>query len=197
MIPVRPSPEPPDFDRRVRRPGLAAFRRIGRADKAFWRRCHDALYAAGKGYCAYLAVRIPRSPVSDPRCGGSSVDHFLPRDRFPRFAYEWKNYRLACSAVNSRKGDAVGILDPFRMKKEEADWFFLNPLTGTLSPNPALSARRRRAVENTIQALGLNQKIFCDYRLDLLDLLEQDDGAESLRCESPFLLAEAVRLRLL
>ena len=89
------------------------------------------------------------------------------------------------------------ILDPFRMKKEEADWFFLNPLTGTLSPNPALSARRRRAVENTIQALGLNQKIFCDYRLDLLNLLEQDDGAESLRCESPFLLAEAVRLRLL
>lgn len=196
MIPVPLQPEPPDFDRRVRRPGLAAFRRTGRVDRPFWSRCHEALYAAGKGYCAYLAVRIPRSPASDPRCGGSSVDHFLPKNRFPRFAYEWKNYRLACSAVNSRKGDAVGILDPFRMKEEEVNWFFLNPLTGSLSPNPALSAGRRRAVENTIQVLGLNQKTFCDYRLLLLDLLEQDDGAESLRHESPFLHAEAVRLGL-
>lgn len=195
MIRVTPQPEPENFDKKVRQPGLAVFHRTQRANKPYWRRCHNELFAAYQAYCAYLAVRIPRSPASHDKYGGSSVDHFLPKDHYPKLAYEWKNYRLACSAINSRKDNAVGLLDPFYVGE---DWFFLNPLTGTLAPNPALSARLQNAVTKTILLLGLNEKRFCDYRMELLDLSdEKEEKTGSLHHESPFLYAEAVRLHLL
>ena len=90
MIPVTPAPEPADFDRTVRQPGLRAIaelvgeapqRRAGRrlpqvADSRnlipaatfprYWRAALDDLQAAYDRVCAYLCVRISTD---------ASVDH--------------------------------------------------------------------------------------------------------------------------
>lgn len=81
MIPVPKQDEPADFAASVRQPGLQCLALPPhKATKNYWRHCHDALYAAYGGYCAYLAVRIPRSPQCGV-AGGSSVDHSLSHER--------------------------------------------------------------------------------------------------------------------
>ena len=94
MIPVKPAPEPPDFDRTVRQPGLRAIaelvgkapqRRAGKpfdqvADSRdmipawsfppYWREALDGLQAAYNRVCAYLCVRISTDP---------SVDHYVAK----------------------------------------------------------------------------------------------------------------------
>lgn len=187
MIPVAPRPEPADFTETVRLPGLRRIAESGKADKAFWRKCHLQLYNLYGGFCAHLAVRIPRSPA-DGGVGGSSVDHFLPRDRFPRLAYEWRNWRLCSTNVNAFKGSHVGILDPFHIGD---GWFRLNPVTGAIFPDPSLPPAIRKAVERTTNILHLNDPKFLRHRLALLEC-----DVETLKLESPFLHAEALRLGL-
>ena len=46
----------------------------------------------------------------------------LPKSTRWRDVYEWLNYRLACSRMNSRKGVMPNILDPFEVENE---WFVL------------------------------------------------------------------------
>ncbi len=69
-------------------------------------RCLNELYSLYNGICAYACVLIP------PVTGGRSVEHFAPKMKHPDYAYEWKNYRLVCSLMNSRKRDFEDVLDP-------------------------------------------------------------------------------------
>ena len=120
MIPVKPAPEPPDFDRTVRQPGLRAIAELAgeapqrSAGKPFdqvadsrdmipaasfppyWRERLDDLQAAYGRVCAYLCVRITTDP---------SVDHYVAKSRRWDLVYEWTNYRLACASMNSYKGE--------------------------------------------------------------------------------------------
>lgn len=178
---VQPQPEPADFDRRVRKPGLAD------PSQPYWRRCHDELYEAYGGYCAYLAVKIPRSP-EESEVGGSSVDHFLPRSLNPELAFEWSNYRLSSTLINQTKKDKVGILDPFCIGD---NWFFVDIISGELFPNPELSRDLQKNIEKTIRELGLNKKKFREYRFKLLI------DTDVLKEESPFLFEEAIRQNIL
>ena len=120
MIPTTPAPEPADFDRTVRQPGLRAVaelvgeapqRRAGRRfhqvvdsrDKIpaasfppYWRETLDDLQAAYDRVCAYLCVRISTDPT---------VDHYVAKSRRWDLVFEWSNYRLACAAMNSYKAE--------------------------------------------------------------------------------------------
>ena len=191
MIHVEPQQEPKTFDAQVRQPGQACVEQSQKATEECWQRCHSDLYKAYHGYCAYLAVKITRAPKSTGAVGYSTVEHFLPKGRYPHLAYEWKNYRLGCADVNNIKANKVGILDPFFI---EDNWFYLDDISdeGKLYPNPALSERLRKAIDATIKKLGLNRKKFCDLRKYLL---EQDP--ETLAEDSPFLYNEAQRLGLM
>lgn len=178
---VEPQPELRDFDMRVRQPGLA------NPSEEYWRRCHDDLYKAYNGYCAYLAVKIPRSPETTD-VGGSSVDHFLPKSLYPDLIFEWSNYRLSSCIINRTKKDKIGILDPFCIK---GNWFFVDIITGELFSNPGISSDLQKKVNHTIHELGLNKKIFCNYRINLLN------NTDVLKEESPFLYEESARLNIL
>lgn len=59
------------------------------------------------GFCAYC-----QSPVSSNHPGKKGkekppgqIEHFKPKSRFPRSAYEWDNYFLSCGGCNNAKGD--------------------------------------------------------------------------------------------
>jgi hypothetical protein len=174
VIPVGPAEEPPSFDKRVRKPGLLAIaemagkspphKRAGgrpfakivsrehdipaRFFPTYWRRALDDLMSAYNEICAYSCFRI------HPVTGARSADHFAAKSRDWRAVYEWENYRLCCSNMNARKNDFGDVLDPFMI---EAGWFHLELLGFQVIPNPRLSKKRREAIQETIDRLGLNQ----------------------------------------
>ena len=118
MIPVKPQPEPTNFDKKVRQTGQNWLRKKGfpldqplpeKADpKPLWRECLDELHLEYGGVCAYLAIYIERAT------GAASADHFVAKSSSEAYlVYEWSNYRLACLAMNARKRAFDDVLDPF------------------------------------------------------------------------------------
>ena len=99
--------------------------------------------------CAYMTVYIEKVT------GAATVDHMIPRSVEWRQVYEWDNYRLACSLMNSRKNDAIGVLDPFHVK---SGWFELEFVSFQVKPATTLSASIRNRVEKTIARLRLNDR---------------------------------------
>jgi hypothetical protein len=180
MIPVEPAPEPPDFDRKVRRPGLSAIAELvgetpkvkGRGPRRrkiaehrdaihsesfppFWREAIDDMMRAYHRIRAYMAIYI------EEVTGDGTVDHMIPRSVEWSHVYEWENYRLACSLVNSRKNDAIAVLDPFRVKTGR---FELDLVGFQVRPSEGVSPHIRRRVDRTIAKLRLNDKDCRDAR---------------------------------
>jgi hypothetical protein len=173
VIPAKPAPEPPGFDEKVRKPGLRAIaelvgdpslpKRPGPQRKKiadhredippdsfppYWRDTLDEMMAAHKGVCAYMAIHIHKV------IGAPTVDHMIPRSVDWSRVYEWDNYRLACSLMNSKKKDAVDVIDPFKVKP---GWFELELVGFQVMPGAAISPRIRNQVYRTINRLGLNE----------------------------------------
>lgn len=199
MIPVVPQPEPADFDAEVRKKGLAHLTRKGipldqplppKVDiEPYWRACLTDLHQAYGGICAYLGVFFERV------MGGGSVDHFIAKSRNAGLAYEWSNYRLACSTMNSRKREYSDVLDPFFLAP---DLFRLQLSTGHIYPNPRLEARAMLIVDETIARLGLDDPQCRDLRTRWYqDYLEHSLPADYLKRKSPFVWQEANRQGLL
>ena len=199
MIHVEPQPEPADFESKVRRRGLAYLRRkkipldrllpAGTEFEPYWRECLDELHAEYRGICAYLAVFIERV------IGGASVDHFVAKSKRPDLIYEWSNYRLACSVMNSRKREYEDVLDPFEI---ENGWFRLEPASGRIYPNPELGDPEKAAVQRTIDRLGLDDSGNREIRARrFYEYCTGGCDSNFLRRYSPFVYFEAVRNGLL
>jgi len=151
MIPVALQPEPHDFEVTVRTPGRAFLRRNPRPTsddfkkKRFWQNCLPDLRQAYSEICAYSACWIYAE---------GTVDHFWPVSVKPELAYEWSNYRLALSKLNSYKGDKTDVLDPFHIQE---GWFVLNFTNFYVEPNAGLETTVETAVKRTIEAFRLNE----------------------------------------
>lgn len=199
MIPVAAQPEPADFDANVRTKGLAHLTEKGfaldqplppKADlQPYWRACLTDLHQSYNGVCAYLGVYFERI------MGGASVDHFIAKSKHAGLAYEWSNYRLACSTMNSRKRDYSDVLDPFYLSP---GLFRLQLSTGRIYPNPSLEAQAMRVVEETIERLGLDDPQCRNLRATWYqEYLEHGLPADYLKMKSPFVWQEANRQGLL
>lgn len=157
MIHVVAQPEPASFDEKVRQKGIAWLREKNipfdqplppkTKLEPYWQDCLDDMHKSYNGCCAYLAIFFERVT------GGGTVDHFVAKSKHAGLAYEWSNYRLACSRMNSRKGVYDDVLDPFEV---ETGWFRLEFGTGHVFPNPHLSDAQQEAVQVTIDRLGLD-----------------------------------------
>jgi len=209
VIPVALAPEPADFDRRVRRPGLRAiaelcgktpltkrtagqpFKQIATreadipSDKfpPYWVESLDELMSRYHEICAYSCFRIHRVT------GARSADHFAAKSRHWRRAYEWSNYRLCCSRLNARKNDVSSVLDPFQI---EAGWFQLELVGFQVHPDRSCPKTLQAKIQRTIDRLGLN-----DFRRDREEDAERywskDVSLIVLKQESPFVAAELRR----
>lgn len=95
VIPVTPKHEPPDFETKVRKRGLAYLEKRG-IDLTkplppgvkihpYWRSCLTDLHREYDGVCAYLGVYFERL------LGSATVDHFIAKSRLAGRAYEWNN----------------------------------------------------------------------------------------------------------
>lgn len=176
MIRVPSAPEPASFGTKVRRRGLRALlelvaspsapKRRGRPRKTtygslpeipaedlppFWTACLEELKAAYNNTCAYLGMAI------QPWSGGATVDHFRPKSKYRRHAYEWANFRLAARPVNTKKDTNEDVLDPFEVCDS---WFVMNLGTAKLEAAPDLEPTLRGKVQATIERLDLNKETY-------------------------------------
>ncbi|MGE8049875.1 hypothetical protein ACQKPT_16435 [Pseudomonas monteilii] len=172
MIPVVLAEEPKNFDEKVRKPGLlaiaemvgesglparkgpkraviAARREDIPSDKfpSFWTEALPELRTAYRHVCGYMSFYI------EPITGAASVDHMLAKSACWNEVYEWKNYRLACSLMNSRKKDYVDVLDPFEVG---AEWFHIELVGYQVIARADLDPAVKAQVDATIKRLKLN-----------------------------------------
>ena len=210
MIRVVLAEEPADFDAKVRKPGLRAIaemvgepnlsKRRGRkrdvvansrdaipADKfpAYWTEALPELLEAYGRVCAYMSFYIERVT------GAASVDHMLPKSVSWHEVYEWRNYRLACSLMNSRKNDYRDVLDPFEI---DDGWFRLELVGYQVIPASGLPADIHAKVQATIDRLKLNDRECLKLREEHANAYSQGDiSLAHLRRRAPFLAREIER----
>jgi len=199
VIHVDATPEPASFDKQVRQKGLAWLKKqkislnrkapAGTKFQTFWRSCLDHLYQQHDGICSYLAVHFERVT------GAGSVDHFIAKSQKAGMAYEWTNFRLACSAMNSAKNVYDDVLDPFEVKDR---WFHLNLVTGEISANRRIKLTTKVEVNSTIARLGLNEPAICEMRArHYQEYCQGRYDDVFLKSRSPFVWMEAQRQGLL
>ena len=189
MIPVSPQPEYPAFDNVVRQPGLTFLRRNPNPTTKqfrrhnYWKKAAGNLYTAYSGLCAYTSLHLAEL---------ESVDHFLPKAKYPRLAYEWDNFRVARRKINSRKGDTERILDPFRVR---IGWFVLDFPSCLVRAGTGIGREIEKKVNLTIDILQLNNDDMlvqerCNW---LVYLADGEITIEFLDRCYPFLSAEIRR----
>jgi|GEM_PF-712268 len=194
MIPVQVQPEPDEFDKKVRQPGVTWFEKnkisldepLKRKMEVpnYWKEASNSLWIAYQKICAYSCIYM------DKVAGDATVDHFKPKKDFPRFCYEWDNYRLSCLPVNRSKG-VKEILDPFEI---EQGTFYLSFVDGSIYPNPSLSEEISKIAKKTIAALKLDNTAHRNMRLEhFFDFQTREVSADYLRKKSPFVWFEAKR----
>lgn len=169
MLRINLAPEPAHFDERVRQKGLRWLKDKGISLNSpcpkgtklpdYWRGSLRDLYDAYEGHCSYSGLRFELAP------GGITVDHYVPKSKLVGRAYDWDNYRLACSRLNAKKGVHADVLDPFEI---ENGWFQLNLFSGRISANRDLDSESFSNVEHTIDRLDLNMPYFCELRKDII-----------------------------
>lgn len=156
MIPVTSKPEPHDFDTKVRQPGLAFLAQTPNPTNAqwrdFWSKALDQLFTAYARTCAYSASPVRRG-TAKASLRDRSLDHYVARVTNPLLAYEWTNFRLCRSRLNTNKGHHADVLDPFTLSQNR---FALNFLTFDLVPDASLDLTEQAQVQATIARLKLN-----------------------------------------
>ncbi|MCK5342929.1 MAG: hypothetical protein KAR20_05975 [Candidatus Heimdallarchaeota archaeon] len=163
MIPVSLQPEPPNFESNVRTPGssfLATHSPNSSKDlkgHEYWRKCLTELHNSYNRICAYHAHWISRM--------GCSVDHYIPLSDNINLAYEWKNYRLSGTYLNTLKHRHRDVLDPFEI---DDNTFLIDFTTLKVIPSPELSVSLSTQVESTIKRLKLNETILIELRYEWL-----------------------------
>ena len=199
MLYVSPQEEPAGFDRDVRQKGLK-YLRDKKIDltkplpsnsnlNPYWRAFLPEMHSLYGGVCAYLAIHFERVT------GAGSVDHFVAKSIRADLAYEWTNYRLACSVMNSRKKDYEDVLDPFEIKD---GWFRIELVSGRIYPNPYLSDEQAASVQKTIDRLKLDDGGNREVRARHFQEYCQGEYTTSfLKKRSPFVWFEANRQGLL
>ena len=168
MIPVTPAEEPANFDTVVRQRGCRAIseleQRFGERDAIpasafppYWRDVLPELLTGYGRICSYLCLYIPGGT------GAPSVDHMIAKSTRWDEVYEWRNYRLACSLMNARKGAISSVLDPFEI---ENGWFILELVDFHVVPGEGLPDDLIADVQHTIERLRLNDLICREARTE-------------------------------
>jgi uncharacterized protein (TIGR02646 family) len=199
VIPIKPQPEPVEFEKAVRKPGLTWLKKhkLNPTQQPLdtsklpphWQRIQKDLWDAYRGICAYLCIYFEWT------LGASSTDHFVAKSRNAAMAYEWSNYRLSCLGMNRNKNRFDDILDPFEI---QPDTFLLNLASGEIKPNPSLSGEVTARAEDTAKRLRLNDPECKTMRTDHYTFfLNKDVSANWLERKSPFVWYEAKRQGLL
>ena len=195
LIRIIQYPAPPDYENRVKRPGINFLTRNPHPTASqfsrhnYWKEVHGDLYLLYRGICAYCASWSPRSPR--PKDSQTSVDHFIPKSLQPVMAYEWSNFRLCRSRLNSNKGNSLEVMDPFYIQN---GWFSIDFSSFLLKSSSLIPDYIKSQVITTINTLGLNHNDYVNERVEVIrGYCRGQLTLPQLNAKWPFIAAEMVR----
>lgn len=186
----------PSYEQGVRIPGEAflainptpsrdEFRRHD-----YWRAIHTEMYEAYGGICMYCASWTPRTPPG-ASLQQTTIDHFIPKGIFPKWAYEWFNFRLCRNDINTNKGRELYIPDPFGIQNA---WFRIDFATFRLGPSDIAPAYISHRIRSAAEILGLNDDSYIEERQTAAaEYVHRPHERAELRRLYPFLTAELER----
>ena len=189
MIHVQQMEEYAEFDAQVRQRGVQFLTRCPNPTSSefkkhnYWNRATRELHAAYRNLCAYTTRELVTS---------GSIDHFMPKSKYPKLAFEWNNYRLVRQVINNRKGDSEDVIDPFTVRD---GWFTLDMPSCLIKPARDVTRDIRRAIRVTINTLRLNcdEKLVDERHRLLISLADGHITLEYLDGHYPFLSSEVRR----
>jgi hypothetical protein len=154
--------------------------------KDYWTEVWDDFCIAYDGICAYSCL-----PVGQ----GGTVDHYKEKAISPSLAYEWSNYRLTASRINSKKKGHESVFDPFLVPDEA---FLLDSITGQIYPNPEKDIEIQTLATSTIRLLKLDSPSMRTERLKWINGYNNPDSNKRLPEDwvsknAPFIHAELKR----
>ena len=188
MIPVALKPEPADFDEQVRQKGKQFLDTHGVPSKSsgfrrYWKDIIGDLNRLYDGICAYTCIYLA-SP--------GTVDHFLPKSKYPYLAYEWTNYRLTSAIINSHKGASEDVLDPFLV---QPGWFTLDFPSCLIKMSDLIPPEYAQRAACTIDILKLNDddRLVQDRCDIIMEYVERNVTLTFLEKRYPFIATEIRR----
>jgi len=121
---------------------------------------HDEMYDAYEGICMYCASWTPRTPR-----GGAflqtTIDHYIPKSVSPHMAYQWSNFRLSRSDLNTRKGIDLYVPDPFGIQN---NWFEIDFATWHVRASDVAPDILKNRARSAFVRLGLNEDFYIEER---------------------------------
>ncbi len=119
------------------------------------------LKAQAQDHCSFCDA-FPVSPPSN-----ETIEHFRPKSRFPRQAWEWENLFFCCDFCQTQKGERW---EEALLKPDEPDYaferYFMSDYTnGELLVRPDLSPTETERAHCTIEIYALNDPRHCVERL--------------------------------
>jgi hypothetical protein len=205
MIPLKKLPEPGNFADNVTQKANAFLSKHPQPtaeeirDRPYWRYALDDLHRVYNQICAYSALWCPLDMAT--------VDHFTPisvlvKQKEPKSAYDWNNFRLASRSMNTEKHHFQDVWDPFLV---QTGWFVMDFPSLMVKSGSGLSSTLREKVEATIKRLKLNEKEkYIEYRRQFLwDYCDLCSNSDSIECalrhlgrKAPFIAFELQRQEL-
>lgn len=87
-----------------------------------------------------------------------TVDHFRPKNRFPRLVCVWANLFLSCEVCQTQKADTFDkkLLKPDQVQYQFLKYFQVNYRTGEILANDQASRSDQERALLTIQTFALN-----------------------------------------
>jgi uncharacterized protein (TIGR02646 family) len=185
-------PEPDDFDQKVRARGRKFLEKIPNPTnkewqgKEFWRDVLTDLATGHNNICSYCAQWISH-PTGQP-----TIDHYIPKSVAPFSAYEWSNFRLCCSQLNTWKSNFQDVVDPFVIALNS---FQLDFDTLMIKPNPELTQAAQEQINATLRRLRLNtDEAFIASRQSWIEDFRQGEMSfQHFKKRMPFIAYEMLR----
>ncbi len=105
-------------------------------------------------------------PVSPP--SNETIEHFRPKSKFPRLAWQWENLYFCCDFCQGRKSEKwePELLAPDQLGYAFADYFYPDYTTGKIEVRPDISTEMQKSAECTLLLYGLNHPRHLPCRLD-------------------------------
>ena len=132
-----------------------------------WRKFHGLIEKNFFGLCGYC----------ETACRGE-VDHFRPKNRFPKLVYEWSNWVFSCHDCNHSKGRKWpdgGYIDPCaRIRSSRPEKFFeFDLISCEIIPRNGLTPRHQQKAKKMIDDLHLNDFHHLKARLQWITVVSQ------------------------
>lgn len=124
-----------------------------------------ALLSETNGKCAYCESSIRHIAFGD-------IEHIIPKSVDPRLRFDWDNLTIACDVCNTKKSNAVGLVDPYRSDPEQA-FEFAGPLIWA-DPGNAEAVL-------TEEQLDLNRQGLVERRIERIEFVRNLIGSAATK----------------